>query len=436
MKMQKKIKSGSALFYCLPLILALFVICVSLFTTSTSSSKISKIGWDKTQADALAETGISALYSQMTNVPANSSTINASPIATTTLSGTLGTEPAEADGTYSSRVLSSSSANVGGQLTYTYVIEGTGTSRGGSPTSKCRTTFTMTANGMSGYTLGDQAIKTAGNVTLSGGSFTQDNSGNHAASISANGYIADSSSGLTIDGTASYYSSSSLSGKAYAIDPLTSPMSFPDSTTTSSWRTTWINQSEESTPSHPGGNIVSGSLSYGVNGTLTGPIYISGNLTVSGGHTLTINPDPAATPPCVVFVHGSVTVSGGSSLVNNGVLIVSDGTQTYSGGAGVYSVKDMVNCGLISFSTSSNNAVSITGGSGVANVGVIYAINGGATLSGGSVFQGSLTAGGVGSTVTLSGGSSVRYQGGWNNGFGPFAPGYTASGLTHWVRTL
>lgn len=164
-------------------------------------------------------------------------------------------------------------------------------------------------------------------------------------------------------------------------------------------------------------------------------MYITGDLSMNGNSTITLNADPAAPKPCVLFVHGSITVNGGSKLVNNGVLIVSDGIQTFNGNSNVYSVSDMVNCGLMCFNTDPNLSIKINGGAGVANVGVAYAINGGVTLSGGSVFQGSITAGGTPSTVSMSGGSSVRYEAGWNASFAPGAPSYTSSGLSNWVTT-
>lgn len=422
---------GSTLILCLCASMSAIGLATALLWLETTSSKVSYRAWQKVQADVLAESGVEEMFAQIANAYAGQS-VNTSPIPPTTVNGTIG-GISSTQGTYSAKVISSTSSLSGSVTVVTYRIQGTGVSPDGKTTSIKQSTFSMSTNGPVGSPLSDMAIKTNGSINISGGAYTKDPSGNHAASVAANGSIADSSSGMSIDGTASYYVNSNLTGKANSTVLLSSQMSFPDSTTTNSWHTAWLAQSQQATASHPSGNIVNGNLTFSTNGAITAPMYISGNLTVSGGHQLTISVDPSASKPCVLFVHGTVTVSGGSSLLNQGVVIVSDGVMTFSGGSNVYGVTDMVNSGLISFSTDLKNAINISGGSGAAQVGVIYAVNGGATLSGGSSYNGSLTTGGVGNTTTLSGGSSVYYLPGSNLKDGPFMPSWTASSLSKWV---
>lgn len=429
-KTRRRIR-GSALLICVGTVLLAAALAATLLSLASTSSRLAYRSWQKTQADVLAESGIEQMYAQVANAYAGQS-VNNNPIPPTSVVGTIGASSVS-DGSYSAKVISNTTATSGGVTTTTYVIEGDGTCPDGSVTSKQIASFSESTNGVAGGALGDMAIKSAGSINMSGGSYTKDPTGTHGAAISANGSITDSSAGLTIDGTAYYYLASTLTGKAYTTNQLTSPATFPDSTTTTNWRSLWLSQAQEATTSYPSGHIINGNASYSANKTITAPLYITGNLTMSGGHQLTVAVDPSAPKPCVLFVHGTLTISGGSSLLNQGVVIVTDGAQTFSGGSNVYGVTDTANSALISYSTDLKNAIVISGGSGAAQIGAVYAINGGATLSGGSSYYGSLTTGGVGSTTTLSGGSSVSYSPGFNNGINAFVAQWTPTSLSKWV---
>ena len=428
-----RLRRGGALMLCLIAMMVTATITFSLYALSSTSSRLAYRSWQKTQANALAEAGLSELYAQISNVYTGQP-IDVAPIPTTTVTGSIG-PASQVDGTYSAKVISSSSTYNAGVTVFTYKLQGTGVSPNGKAQSIEQATFTMSTKSPLGFFLGDGAIKSAGSVTLSGGGFTKDTSGKQGASIFANGSISDSGGGgITIDGIASAYGGvSGVAGHADSIVAMASPMSFPDSTTTGQWRSMWLAQAQQATASYPSGHNISGNLSLTKSTTFTAPGYISGNLSLSGGSTLTIAADPAASKPVVLFVHGSVTVSGNSSLINQGVIIVSDGSMSFSGGSNTYAVTDMANSGLISYSTDSTSAVTISGGAGVANIGVVYAVNGGAKLTGGSEFVGSLTTGGVGSSTVLSGGSSIDYAAGWNLNNGPFVPKYVASSLSKYV---
>lgn len=425
-------RKGSALMIALWTTLTAITLCLALLTQVTGSTRLSYRSWQKAQANALAQSGVEQMYAQVANAYANQTT-DSNPIPPTSVVGTIGGS-SQSDGSYSANVVSSSSSLSGYVTINSYVIQGAGTSPDGIAASKKVATFSMSTNAPLGSLIADEAIRTAGNVNMSGGSFTTDPTGTHAASVSANGSITDSSPGLTIDGMASYFKPSALAGKARSTQQLASQMTFPPAATTTNWRSMWLAQSQQPTATYPAGNIVVGNLTVGSPAqTITAPMYIGGNLNVPGGHQLTVAVDPSASKPCVLFVHGTITVSGGSALQNKGVVIVSDGNMTFSGGSNVYGVTDMTDSGLICYSADPLNAINISGKSGSAQVGMIYAINGGATLSGGSSFNGSLTCGGLGSTVTLSGGSSIAYQPGFNNTNGPFVAKWVASSLSKWV---
>lgn len=153
------------------------------------------------------------------------------------------------------------------------------------------------------------------------------------------------------------------------------------------------------------GGVISGDEHVGPypdqNVTL-GPKEINGNLIVDSGGTLTLSG--------VLYVTGNVTISGGasvdlaSSYGSNDDSIVADGTisvasgssATGSGAAGSYLM-------LLSNSTSAN-AITIQGGSGAVIVNAEY---GGITISGGATANEA-----VANQLTVAGGSKVIYQSG------------------------
>ena len=435
-------RRGIALATTLTFMLFVMTIGLAFVSLSSTSSQLGYLGWQKTQANELAEAGVYAMYAQIANSLSGSSpSLNSASIPATTLSSTFGSSSA-ADGTYSAYLVSHVASTVGAQTVTTFVVEGDGIAPNGRTQSQARATFTETTGSKAGnYGLQDAAITSAGNVLFQGGATTSDTSGSSGADAFANGTITvQNSSTYTVDGTASaYVSSPSLNATdAKNVTPLTTKMSFPSPAAIASQQSAWLADAQESTPTYPGGHSFAGNETFGTSGTITAPEYVSGDLTVQGGATLTLQPDPAAAAPSVLYVHGKITVSGGSALINNGVLIVSDGTITVSGGSNApYVASDMTNSGLISFSTDSSKAINLSGGSTAENIGVLYAFNGGITLSGGSKLTGSATTASSSATVTLSGGGThLYYSSGMNSSFGGSNPTYTASTLGHWVRPL
>lgn len=431
----KRLSRGSTLLICLGTVLLATALATTLLSLSSTASRMSYRSWQKAQADALAESGVEQMYSQIANAYYGQSA-DTNPIAPTSVVGQIGGS-SSSDGSYSASVVSSVTSTSGSVRMITYAIEGDGTSPDGKTTSKMIATFSESTAAPQGANLGDVAIKSAGKINMSGGSYTSDPTGTHGAGVSANDTVNDGSPGLTIDGTAFYYNNSNVSGKAVNTVQLLSPASFPDSTTTTGWRTTWISQSQQATTTYPLGHTVSGNLNYNASQTLIAPMYISGNLSIGGaGHQLMIAPDPAVSKPCVLFVHGNVSLAAGTSLLNEGVVIVSDGKITLNGGPGAnsYSASDLNDAGLVSFNTDPNNAINIQSGHGISSqVGMLYAVNGGATLGGGASFYGSLTTGGTTGTANLAGGSAISYAPGFNSTKGPFVPQWLVSSLSKWV---
>lgn len=172
------------------------------------------------------------------------------------------------------------------------------------------------------------------------------------------------------------------------------------------------------------GGTLTGNYSVGWAGATLGPKKIVGNLSISGGGTLTVSGP--------IWVTGTVTLDGGgtvelaSSYGANDGLIISDGTVSVSGGGhatgsgttGSYIM-------LMSLSTSSS-AMTINGGAGAmiayAPYGTI-AISGGASLKEATAWR-----------ITMDGGSTLTYESGLANP--TFSSGPSGSyGITSWRET-
>jgi hypothetical protein len=155
-----------------------------------------------------------------------------------------------------------------------------------------------------------------------------------------------------------------------------------------------------------GGTIVGNYAVGSAGGTITSK-HITGNLTVSGGGTLTLSG--------TVWVEGSITLTSGGKLrlpatygLNSGKL-VSDGIVTISGGGSIGSgvpgsyifivttsqCPNTIGCGGIS-------AINVNGGAGAIAVDAQY---GNVALSGGATINAV-----VGNSITVTGGSVITYD--------------------------
>ena len=121
---------------------------------------------------------------------------------------------------------------------------------------------------------------------------------------------------------------------------------------------------------------------------LTGPLWVTGNITLNGGATIKLDPNYGSNDG-IIISNETISISGG-------------GKATGSGVSGSY---------LMMLTTSSStNAISISGGAGAV---ILYAENGTVKVSGGASLK-EVTA----YKLNISGGSSVTYESGLiNNNF-------------------
>ncbi len=164
------------------------------------------------------------------------------------------------------------------------------------------------------------------------------------------------------------------------------------------------------------GGTISGDYNVGYAGATIGPKIINGNLTVSGGGTLTVSGS--------IWVKGNIILNGGSltklstSYGSNDGIILADGTITVSGGGhadgsgttGSYLM-------LLSKSYSTTSAISISGGSGAV---IAYAPYGTISVSGGASLKEA-----TGYKLLVEGGSSITYESGLTNNNFSSGPGGT-----------
>jgi hypothetical protein len=153
-----------------------------------------------------------------------------------------------------------------------------------------------------------------------------------------------------------------------------------------------------------------GSTSVGWAGATIGPRKINGDLTISGGGTLTLTG--------TVYVTGNVTTSGGGKIKldssyghNSGVLVTDgkvsltgDGQFSGSGQSGSYPLLVTTSDCPASGSCGGSPAIYISGGSGAV---ILSAQNGTLQLNGGSAAR-SLTA----NEIVISGGGTIDYDSG------------------------
>lgn len=428
----KRQSRGSSLLMSLSVLTLLLVGCMSVVSLSSTSSMMSYRAWQKSEADSLAEAGVNAMYAQLSTADPNTKLPDESAIPQTLMKSLSQRGPAD-EGTYSAVILDKRTLIVDGKQQTRYTILGTGISSRTNTRSEVRASVTVSSGGKDLTYADDAAIVSNGDVVMTDDSFTKDFDGLDRASVFANKAIINTSAVVTIDGTASALLPSNIVGTAKAIVPLSSPIKFPSDSEMAEWKAKWEAQSRQKTPSFPNGNVRTSSVKCQSPVQLTGPCYINGDLNVTGGGVLTIDPDPDASKPVVVYVKGKVMVNNGSQLINNGIILVSEGSQTYNGKSDVYRTSPYADCGMFSFSKDLTKAISIRGESGVARVGVVYAANGGVTMDGLSTFDGCIRARGKGCKVIMSGGSSVVYHGP-DTTFLPQNMTYVMGRLTDWYQ--
>ncbi len=244
----------------------------------------------------------------------------------------------------------------------------------------------------------DAAIIANGQVVMSGGAITSSNpNGSGVAHVMTNSTFKDATA--WIDGDL-------LAGSTATVDPtkvggtVTQDMGvvwqFPPQTEVDAWQASLVELAQQ-------GPTV-GSVKVDSSGSLSAPLFIEGDLTISGV-TLTLD------GPGVIYVTGKVVASGGSRVINNGVVLASGLQMVFSGGSTYEVSSDPMGAGIVSFAQGVDKALELSGGSSGVAHGIAYAPNGGVKLTGSSAWLGALIGGGSGGKgkVELSGGSSVVF---------------------------
>ncbi len=150
------------------------------------------------------------------------------------------------------------------------------------------------------------------------------------------------------------------------------------------------------------GGIHSGNYSVGWAGATLGPKKIEGNLSISGGGTLTVTG--------TLWVTGNISISGGALMKlsadygeDDGVA-VAGGNISISGGADATGSGEAGSYLLLLSESTSGSAASVSGGSGAV---ILYAAEGTLNISGGADLKG-----GTAKRIVVSGGSDVTYESG------------------------
>ncbi len=363
----------------------------------------------------MAEAGANALFAQIVaGFDSNESSPNwPATLSTTTVYHSNGSTN-YADGAYSAMVVNIPSAvTSSGSITYCFVIEGDGTSPDGTVSSRVRCAFTMSSTGVqkgtSDYSFPNDAILSNGSVNMTSAANTQDSAGANEAGIMANGEVSiavGSAVSGSVQTSSDELSVSQASSPDTTVTQMSAPLTFPNASEVASWQASWLGSSQQTTATFPSGNLnTTGSLSG--TSTITAPAYYSGDLDIGSG-TTTLQPDTTAVAPYVLYVNGNINIAQGGTLVNDGVIIVCNGTVTCSSGT-TYETSAPTSSALIDLNSNPASAVSLAGASS-ADVGLIYTPNGGVTLNNAVSYTGTLISGDSGGSVSLSGGAVLIYS--------------------------
>ena len=264
----------------------------------------------------------------------------------------------------------------------------------------------------SGLSVGHGAMISNGNINVDGSVLVQTSPANlHTAHLLANGNITVADPAATIDGALIAGGTVSKPASVTYTDVQSGapPIAFPTPETIAEMNANWL------ADAHAGGDtILSGGslkLTKGTT-TFTGPRYIKGDIVLTSSAAMVID----GTSP--VYVDGNISMSSRTRLTNRCNLIVS-GTVTQTGNAASgYPTYDTIagtQPALISLSSNLTSAVTLTGNANT-QYAMVYAVNGGISVSGNADLKGTLIAGGVGASITSSGNYTHTYLDGSTQG--------------------
>lgn len=224
------------------------------------------------------------------------------------------------------------------------------------------------------------ALKANGDIKMGGtmnvytspvGSHMADVLSNHNISMGSNSSVDGTI--YTVDGQGTASGGSGY----YPNQQAPAPFSFNDAAALDAMKAEWLATAQG------GGSRskVSG------NATLSGPMYINGDISLQNSEKVTLKGGANA----IIFVNGNVTLAGSSTLTN-GVTLIVNGTFSM-GGSSTYNIDSVTKPtpALVVFNVNNQtDAISLAGGSGTDQQGVIYGIQGRIKVAGGSIVTGAI----------------------------------------------
>ena len=374
-------RGGLALTAVLLLLTIAMLAIITLANLSITSVRLTARGQNRAIALSLAEAGVDNTVDEIRR--------------SRTYTGTGGTSIALDGGTFQTTV----SSIVG--TTNLLDITSVGTTTSG------RTCEVRARVNYSGLSVGYGAMISNGDINVNGSVTVQTSpASQHNANLLANGNITIADPATKIDGAlvAGGTVSKPASVTYTEVQSGAPPIAFPTPETIADMKAGWLADAHAGGDTIlPGGSI---KLTKGTT-TFTGPQYIKGDIVLSSNATATFS----GTSP--IYIDGNITMSGKTKITNSVNLIVS-GTITQSGSSSSgYPTYDTSGTlpSLISLSSDLTNAITLTGNSN-SQYAMVYAVNGGITVSGSSNLKGTLVAGGVGASITSSGNYTHTYPDG------------------------
>lgn len=374
-------RAGMTLFGVLVLMTMMGLTFMTLASVAGTALRLTGGGRDRATALSLAEAGIDDTVDQLRLSSAYTGT-GASPV--TLYEDAASTIPS---GTFATTV-----TPVSGEPNQVDVLS-TGTTPNG------RTRQVQARVDMGPADLSGGAFVSNGDIVINGSVLVQTSPiGQHNATARANGDITVTGSSARIDGTVAASGSVSMnpivSSQGEGVTNA-ARMEFPSPSTISAWQSRLITQAQA------GGTFTAAllktsiSLAPGRSLAVTGPRYITGNLALTSGETLTLlGPGP-------FYFSGDISFTGTAKLINATEMYVG-GRFIQSGGTYAAAITTPAPM-LVSFSNDLDDAIRMRGNSINDNFSVVYAVNGGIDMSGTTAVTGILKAGGKGATINVSG---------------------------------
>ncbi len=371
----RKYEEGSVSLVCLIVVLLALIVSLSVTTLAVDRIQCSRKVVNGAEALSIAEAGAEYTILQVRQSPS--------------YAGTGG--PVDfGDGSFTTTVTPISGGNL--------LIRSVGTlDAGGSRTVEI--VMSRSAEAI----LPDGAIVSNGGVSLTGNASTHTiPSSEHQAHVRANENITMTGNS-NVDGSiiAGGTVTSSPNVHCYDADYPQGQsggptLRFPSSTQIQSMADGWRSEAQA------GGSRGEINLSGKKTLTITAPIYIDGDISLSANAVLNIVGSGK------VYVTGNVSVSG-NGVINNAATLITAGTFTQSGN-GIYRVTgDPEKTAIVSLSTHATQAIKLTGNADASLMGLIYAARGGIQISGNGTIRGGLVSGSTSSQAVSANGNATIY---------------------------